>query len=76
MSINSQDNILCSALEENSVLGYNQEAINTEEASTKCHLNFSHPTEGPPELTEIDNLNINTTTTEEPEFAALINIYK
>jgi hypothetical protein len=75
MSINSQDILLCSALDENSVLEYNLETINTEEASTIHHLNVSYPTDGPLELTEIGNSNINTFI-EETEFAELINIYK
>lgn len=75
MTINSQDTILDSILDENSAFICHQETISTEEASTKCHLYVSYPQDCTLELEKIGNLNTNDIA-EETEFTALNNIYK
>lgn len=75
MTINSQDIILNPTLDENSEFICHLETINTEEASTKCHLYVSYSQDCILELEKIGNLNTNDIA-EEKEFIALVNIYE
>ena len=75
MTINSQDIVLYPTLDENSEFICHLETINTEEASTKCHLFVNCSQDSTLELEKIGDLNTNDIA-EEAEFIAPINIYK
>ena len=75
MTINSQDIILYSTLDENPVLICHLKTANTEEASTKRQLEVSCSQDHLFKWEEIEDLNRNNII-EEKEFIALINIYK